>query len=53
MDDPGYVQKAVRKILSYEKHGIFVGERLILTYETEQIILNTDKIEQLVRKYLV
>lgn len=52
VDDPTYARNMVRKIQAYENNGIFVGERLILTYETEQSILNTDKIEQMVKKYL-
>lgn len=52
MDDPVYTRKAVRKINAYENNGIYLGERLILTYETEQTILNTGKIEQLVKRYL-
>ncbi len=51
-DDTFYARNMVRKIYAYENNGIFQGERLILTYETEQTILNTDKIEQLVNKYL-
>lgn len=53
MDDPVYAKKAVRKINVYENNGIYTGERLILTYETEQTILNTGKIEQLANKYLL
>ena len=41
-----------KKINAYEDNGIYPGERLILTYETEQTILNTNKIEQLLQKYL-
>lgn len=53
VDDPAYARNMVRKIQEYEKNGIFQGERLILTYETEQTILNTSKIEQLVKRYLI
>ena len=52
VDDPAYARKMVRKINAYENNGIFPGERLILTYETEQSILNTGKIKQLVDRYL-
>lgn len=52
MDDPEYAKKAIRKINAYESNGIYPGERLILTYETSQMILNTGKIEKLVEKYL-
>ncbi len=53
MDDPTYAKKAVRKIQTYENNQIFLGERLILTYETEQNILSTAKIEQMVTRYLI
>lgn len=52
VDDPVYARNMVRKINAYENNEIFPGERLILTYETEQTILNTGKIEQLVMRYL-
>lgn len=50
-DDPEYARKMVRKINAYENNGIFPGEKLILTYETEMTILNTEKIKQLVERY--
>lgn len=52
MDSPEYARNMVRKIDVYENKGIFSGERLILTYETEQSILSTEKIVQMVDKYL-
>lgn len=51
-DDPKYAKNMVRKINTYEDNGIFPGERLILTFETEQTILSTGKIEQLADRYL-
>ena len=53
VDEPSYARSLVRKIEAYENNGIFPGERLILTYETEQSILNTGKIEQMVNRYLI
>lgn len=52
-DDPIYVGNMVKKINAYENNGIFPREKLILTYETEQTVLNTGKIEQMVKKYLL
>ena len=51
-DDAVYASNMVRKIQAYENNGIFVGEKLILTYETEKDILSTQKIAQLEGKYL-
>ncbi len=53
VDSPEYARNMVRKIELYEKNGIFPGERLILTYETEQSILGTEKIAQMVERYLL
>ena len=53
VDDPSYARNMVRKLDAYENTGIFIGERLILTYETEQSILSTRKIEQMIEKYLL
>ena len=52
MDKPEYARAAIRKIESYQKNDIFPGDRLILTFETEQSVLNTKTIEGLVNKYL-
>ena len=51
--DPVYAKNAVKKIEAYENNGIYPGERLILTFETECTILNTQTIEKLVHKYLL
>ncbi len=53
MDDPGYARSAIKKIQGYEENGIFVGDRLILTFETETTILNTKDIERNVKRYLL
>lgn len=53
VDEPLYARNMVRKIDAYESNGIFPGERLILTFETEQNILNSSKIEQMVRNYIM
>lgn len=52
MDKQEYARSAVRKLESYQKNGIFPGEQLILTFETELSVLNTTVVEVLVNKYL-
>lgn len=52
VDVSSYARKMVQKIDTYENNGIFQGERLIVTYETENSILGTKKIEQMVEHYL-
>lgn len=53
MDDPGYARKAIKKIESYESNGIYVGDRLILTFETETTVLSRKSIERNVKRYLM
>ena len=53
MDDPVYAQNAVRKILAYEENKIYPGERLILTFETSNLILDTDLVKKLAVRYLL
>lgn len=52
MDDPAYARKAVKKQQLYENNGIFPGDGLIVTYETEQTVLNSKTLEKLTKKYL-
>ena len=53
MDEPEYAGSAVRKIQAYEENGIYPGDRLILTFETETSLLDTKLAEQLAEKYLL
>ena len=53
MDKPEYAKSAVKKIESYQRNGIHLGERLIFTFETELTVLNSQIVEELVERYLV
>ena len=53
MGNPEYCENAIRKIQAYEKSGIFLGENLILTYESAETILDSRHIDRLIRKYLL
>lgn len=52
MDNPTYAEKAIQKIATYEKNQYFQGERLIFTYETQNIPLNQKTLKMLVEHYL-
>lgn len=52
MDNPEYARAAIRKIESYEKNGIYLGENLILTFETQQNVLDFKIIEEMIDRYL-
>ena len=53
MDDPEYVERALMKIATYEKNGIFPGINLILTYETKQIPINQKLVSLMISQYLL
>ena len=53
MDDPQYSEKAVKKINSYISNGILPGDRLILTFETANVVLNDRIIKKMIDTYLV
>lgn len=53
MDDPGYAKTAIKKIETYEDNGIYIGERLILTFETEATVLSKRIIERNIKRYLL
>ena len=52
MDDLGYVEKALRKLSTYESNGFFPGDGLILTYETKSMPINQKQILRLIQQYL-
>ena len=47
-----YARKAVQKIESYQMNDIYQEDRLILTFETKQCVLNSKIIENLTSRYL-
>ncbi len=53
MDDPKYSVKAVKKINSYISNGIIPGDRLLLTFETTNVVLNDRIIMKMIDNYLV
>ena len=53
MDDPKYSDKAVRKINSYIHNGIIPGDRLMLTFETSNIVLNDRTIKKMIDNFLL
>ncbi len=52
MDVSEYARTAVKKLNCYQLNGIFPGERLIVTYETEQDVLSTKIMAKLLDKIL-
>lgn len=53
MDDPTYATHACNKIKQYEKQGIFLGERLIITFEDSKNDLDYEWVDSLIQKHLL
>ena len=53
MDNPEYSVRSVKKIQQYEANGIFQGESLILTYESNQLTLNQKSVQRMINRYLL
>ena len=53
MDDEIYSEHVVSKLESYQKNGIFPGEKLLMTFETSKKALNIKAVEQMISKYLI
>lgn len=50
MDDEDYASNAIRKIWDYERNGIFIGDRLIITMETKVNQLNSEEARLLIAR---
>lgn len=53
MDDLNYVDKNMRKIDIYERNGILLGEKLLLTHETSKAPLNRKVLDFYIEAYLI
>ena len=53
MDDPKYINKNIYKLRLYEKNGIYVGDQLILTYESKDRPLDMNHRERLIQRYVM
>lgn len=50
MDDPDYALKAIKRIMEYQKNGIYPGQRLIITFESFDSPLYPKHVEQIAEK---
>lgn len=53
MDNLEYVTKAIRKIRTYERNGILLGQRLIVTFETKELGLDYERIRNIIQNLLL
>lgn len=52
MDEPTYAESAIKKIATYEQNGIYVGNKLILTFETRMVPINQKLVRKLIEHHL-
>ena len=53
MDDPGYIERNLKKIDLYERNGIYPGDNLILIHETSKKPLDVDVMEKMLKRFLI
>ena len=53
MSDADYAEKTIPKIALYEQNNIFIGDKLILTFETQNHPLNQKQILNIVNHYFL
>lgn len=52
MDEPTYAEAAIKKIATYVQNEIFVGKKLILTFETRMVPINQKVVRALIKHHL-
>lgn len=53
MDDIDYVNSTMYKLDTYERNGIYLGHRLLITHETGKVPLNTKALEEIIKKMFI
>ena len=53
LDDAEYVENNLNKIDLYEKNGLFVGDRLIISTESGRFPIDVKIIDEKIKKYLI
>lgn len=53
MYNPEYVIRAIEKIRYYAKHGILLGDRLFVNFETNKKTLDVDTAKKTIERFLV
>ncbi len=53
MDDVEYANKTIKKLAIYQQNQIYPGDRLLITYESSKVVLNSKLVDQMIDKYLL
>ena len=53
MDNPEYCQKAIQKLDTYARNGIFIGKNLLVTFETFRHPLDVKMVEKMLQEFIL
>lgn len=53
MEEASYAKGAIKKIANYEKHGLYQGESLIVSFESLSNPIDTKQVEKLIKHFLL
>lgn len=53
MDNSEYVENTMKRIELYEKNGIFPGDKLLFSWETQTAPLNMKIVDAMIKKILL
>lgn len=53
MDNPEYAKKAIQKVETYAKNGIYIGKNLLVTFETLQNPLDMKMVEGMLKEFIL
>ena len=53
MDHPEYAQKAIQKLETYAKNGIYIGKNLLVTFETLRNPLDMKMVEGMLKEFIL
>lgn len=53
MDTPEYANKCIKKLEAYEQNGYFVGDKLLISFESSENAINISDVEAKIKKYLL
>lgn len=53
MDNPEYSQKAIQKLEDYAKNEIYIGEKLLVTFETLRKPLDMKIVERMLKRFIL
>ncbi len=53
MDDPEYSEKSIKKLEDYAKNKIYIGKKLLVTFETRHKPLEMKVVEQMIKEFIL